>query len=141
MKVEVLAKEVSGALRIAGSRTPEVLEGLRTLGISYAVIAQHLGVSQALCSYWNHGKLPIAERHRAALLELLRCAYVQATKLLSETASKFDASDIERGFTSYRTRVRRAGEILRELEQHNAVGTIKRPSVSPRSSTSTESGT
>ena len=141
-EVDSVYTEVSAALRVAQSSIPPVIEALRLLGVRSNTISKTVGVSASMVSLWSNGREPVAMTHRPKLVELLKVAYAEAIRALGEVAAKSNPPELERSLTAYRDRVRRAGEILRELEQHDAVGgTIKRPSVSSRSSTSAESGT
>ncbi len=141
-QVDSVYTEVSAALRVAQSNIPPVIEALRLLGVRSNTISKTAGVSASMASLWSNGRESIAVTHHPKLVGLLKVAYTEAIRALGEVAAKSNPPELERSLTAYRGRVRCAGQILGELEQHRcSVDTTKRLSVSPRSSTSTESGT
>lgn len=119
LQSESLYSEVSAALRSPSPhREPSpVLTALRLLGVHNETIAVTLGVSPPLVSFWFKGHERVAPKHLSKLVELLRAAHGEAVKALGEVAARTNAPDLERSFRSYRDRVRRAGEILKELDQ------------------------
>ena len=138
---ESLKKQVNAALLRPGHNV-RVLEGLRLLGVRRSTIAEVTGVSASLISHWYAGQERVSPKHHPKLVALLRAAHKTAVAALGEAAAKPNFEKVEAAFNGYRSRACQAGAILTELEQHRCnVDTTKRLSVSPRSSTSAESGT
>ncbi len=112
-----LYSQVSAALRSAHLEPLPVLTALRLLGVTNETLAMVLGISAPLVSFWFKGHERVAPKHLSKLVELLRAAHAEAVKALGEVAARTNAPDLERSFRSYRDRVRRAGEILEDLDQ------------------------
>ena len=117
LQTQSIYSEISAALRTARSDVSPVIEALRLLGVRNDTIAKTIGISPSMVSLWSSGREPIAAAHFPKLIELLRMAHAEAIKALGEVAARTNAPDLERSFRSYRDRVRRAGEILEDLDQ------------------------
>jgi len=102
---------------VQAPRVPHpTLEALTQLGVRSVVAAESIGVSAPLFSLWRSGAARIPQKHERALVGVLRVAIDAATRALGETAI-YELTPAEKAAHAiYALRVRRARQILNELE-------------------------
>lgn len=117
LHAQSIQQQVTLALQTAQPDIPPVVEALQLLGVRNTAISECSGVSPSLVSRWCSGKEPVASSHIPKLLELLHLAYKAAIEEMGRVAAQANPPELERSFRSYRDRVKRAREILAELEE------------------------
>ncbi len=117
LDTQAITKEVTTALSNSVPGAPPILDGLRALGLGYKTVAGFLGVDVEQVSLWYRGKDIIALDHYPKLISLLQISYAEATRILGEVSARANPPAVEKNLKPFRDRVRRAGEILEDLEQ------------------------